>query len=417
MKGKNKKNNKKKVAVASVLLALFAILAGTFAWTSYTEWVKNHMQSKGFEEGRVTVVEEFDGDKKPIDENPIITKKVSVVNSSSADAFVRISFEEMLHKLADGAKAQTFTTPDNNGFPVIVSDKEIASASYTEATEKLVIKDTKDGTAQTKPGSLKFYISNDGKTGKMINIVALKKADLPNDFVKDAIPTVSGKWEDDDVMVAQKVTGYVHKMPDGTWETYTSQFADAEKDKNFAYHGYGVGLGDKKEADWAGASVNVAGPATPGTLGKSSIDPDIQLVKSGSVGTELTDDWYYNDADGYFYYTKVLKASATTDSTVLEKIMFPKANDNQTYKLASYNLWVGLEAIPASQAALSARSEFGAYSKDPANPSENLPTTTEGSKTWQTNGGGWGLVADGTDSHQNDNELLAHFKGLATIVE
>lgn len=55
-----KGKNKKKIAIATALLALLAIFAGTFAWQSYTEWVKNHMQSRGYEEGRVTIVEEFD---------------------------------------------------------------------------------------------------------------------------------------------------------------------------------------------------------------------------------------------------------------------------------------------------------------------------------------------------------------------
>lgn len=413
MKAKNK-SKKKKIAVVTSLLALVAMLAGTFAWTSYTEWVKNHMQSRGYEEGRVTIIEEFDGDKKPIDENPVIKKDVKVVNTSSADAFVRVSFEEMLQKLTAGAKTQAYGNVDAASFPVIFNASEYKD-TYTDKTEflKVLHEDGTPALPEERAEGLTLYVSSDEKNAVLLNKVSMSDTDWPKDFnleQKDSVvPLFSGSWKGGDAVVAQKVTGAVTKQTDGSWVVYTNKYKDTEADKNIGYWGYGQGLGKLMEHNWAGFNQNLsteAGDTRPGDadLAKSAIaDSGITFTMGEITTTKPTvaagadKDWYYNSADGYFYYTKALKAGTTTDSSVIKEINFDLTTDD-SFKVASYNLHVGLEAIPAAQSAIVAESKFG----------ELTTPTVEGSKSWERNGSGWGLT---------DTELVDYYNSIATIVE
>ncbi|MGX4686993.1 hypothetical protein JNUCC83_08830 [Vagococcus sp. JNUCC 83] len=402
MKGRNEKSKKKRIAATTGLLAVLALFAGTFAWQSYTEWVKNHMQSRGYEEGKVTIVENFK--PLPIDENPTITKDVKVINTSSSDSFVRISFEEMLNKLASGAVAKGYSNAADAKFPVIVNPKTYTDAQtgYTLVdNSKFVIKDSTGKTVAT-PSGLKFYISADDKTAGFFIENQLKKADFPKNFdflVNDAtVPVVSGSFANDDAVVAQKVTGKVEKQVDGTYVAYTDKYANDED--NFKIWGYGVSVDAPKEADWAGNNVNVTATQTPGTPGTSSVDTGIKFLQDEVSSTDWSKDWYYDTTNGYFYYTKVLKAGETTSSAVLKSITFPDAKTDQTYKVASYDLYVGLEAIPAAKSTLKAASNGGKFSGTP---------TVEGNKSWESNGFGWGLA--------DNDEVYKHFESLATIVE
>ena len=413
-----RKNNKKKIAIVSSLLALLAILAGTFAWTSYTEWVRNHMQSKGFEAGRVTIVEEFNPPKGGIEESPEVTKKVNVVNTTSDDAFVRVSFEEVLHKLADGANKKVYGTTGDAKFPVIIDSSEYRNpAVYNDKSTDLVIKTAKGGsvvapnTLLVAGETLKLYVTPDDSKGVLIVEKPMKKAAFPDNFDFEghtaAIPVISGSFGTaDNAVVAQKVSALVEKQPDGSYEVYTGEYTDADADmKNLGFWGYGVDKGTMTEADWAGATVNVSASVTvgAGTLGQSKLDANIKFAQADVVTTLPApgtgqDKWYYNATDGYFYYLNVLTAGATTTS-VMEKVTFPTVATDPTYYVAAYDLWVGLEAIPASQSALTAASNGGAFVGTP---------TVEGNKTWESNGSGWGLT---------DTTLLNYFNPLATIVE
>lgn len=402
-----KKNSKKKIAILGSLLALIAVLAGTFAWQSYTEWVKNHLQSRGYEEGRVTVVENFNPET-PIDEleGGRATKEVNVVNTSSANAFVRISFEEMLHKLEETAAGKGYTTIDAAKFPVAFNAQEYLT-NYTDKTADLAIYDVAGGTVQSAPATLKLYVSQDDKTAVLFNLRALKKAELPTDFDPEkanaSMPLVSGSWAADDAVVAQKVTGEVKKDASGKYVVYQTA---ATEDLSLRYWGYGVGLGAKTEADWAGVNVNVSATVTPGTPGTSSIagsgitfeQPNVTTTKP-TAGSTPAADWYYDTTDGYFYYTKVLVSGSTTNASVMDAIVFPDATTRQDYKLASYNLYVGLESIPAAKSAVVAPSNQGALVGTP---------TVDGNKTWVSNGSGWGLT---------DSQLVAYYQSIATIVE
>lgn len=128
MKRANKKNSKKglwlrknkKFYGAFVgLFALVILVNATLAWSSYTEWVKNHTQSDP-ESIAVRITEVFQQDSVLSYTTPV-EKSVKVKNISNKKAIIRVKFNEsflpFIINMEDGEEAgqvQTFlmTTED-----------------------------------------------------------------------------------------------------------------------------------------------------------------------------------------------------------------------------------------------------------------------------------------------------------------
>lgn len=411
------KGKKKKAIIALSAAAGLALIAGTFAWTSYNEWVKNHMQSNGIEEGKVSIVEVW-----PTPEiSPTMTKKVSVANASNVDVFIRVSFEEMLQRLGDAAEGKGYANRADSKFPVVMNPADYksaavgqtSSAGWVDITDKLRINGAAAVAAvdATTPGTgtdgYKLYQKDAAYT--IFYVKNMKKTDWPSDFDFDLtvgatskkIPMYTGDYVTDaEGQVAQKVSGHAVKQPDGTinFTENTSLATD------LSYYGYGVDLVTPVvEKNWAADSINlstaVAATYAPvGDFNKSQADKAITFKMNNTAAdatiTAHSRDWWYNDQDGFYYYTKVLRANATTDSSVLDAVNFPvtagKLND--AYKVASYNLFVGMEAIPAYQSAL----------KAPYN-GQQIGSVGDAS----SNGSGWNLQPS------TSNGVYEYFAGLA----
>lgn len=412
--GKNKEKKKKAIIALSVAAA-FALIAGTFAWTSYSQWVKNHMQSNGIEEGQVSIVEVW-----PTPEiSPTMVKKVSIANASNVDVFVRVSLEEMLQRLGDGAEGKGYATLADAKFPVVMNPADYkssavgqtSSAGWTDITDKLRI----NGTAPTAavdaatPGTgtdgYKLYQKDDSYA--LLYVKNMEKTDWPADFNFDLtvgatskkIPMYTGDYSTDaEGQVAQKVSGHAIKQPDGSINFLENTGAATD----IEYYGYGQDLAAKVEKNWAADQVNVTAAKTlqpAAKFNESQADAAIKFtmpnVAADATIDAHTKDWWYNDADGFYYYTKVLAANSTTDASVLEEVNFPVGADSKldnAYKAASYNLFVGMEAIPAYQSALKA-------------PYNGQQIGSVGDAT--TNGSGWDLQA-GTS-----NGVYEFFAGIS----
>lgn len=414
---KNNKKNKKKAGVVLTGAALLAIIAGTFAWTSYTEWVKNHMQSSGIEEGKVSIVEIF---PDPIIK-PDMTKKVSISNASSVDVFVRVSFEEMLHRLDDNAEGKGYKTLDTADFPVVINAVDYKSsgvgeksaAGWEDISNLLTINDAVVPIAENKEGSnpgkdgYKLYKKDDSYALIYVEKMSKKAgvtthywpASMEFDLTQETIPTYTGDYtKDDEAQIARKVTGHAIKKPSGKINFTENTGADTD----LQYFGYGKGLKDMVEKDWAGENVNVTTSAiTPQPANKFNVSATDEKVTfgMGNVSNDATisnaKDWWYNDKDGFFYYTKALKANSTTSNTVLESVHFPTTPDGKlenSFKVASYNLFVGMEAIPAYQSALQATYD-------------GQQIGSVGDAT--SNGSGWGLVPG------SSNGVYEYFANIA----
>ncbi len=379
VQGKNKEK-KKKAVIALTAAAGLALIAGTFAWTSYTEWVKNHMQSSGIEEGKVSIVEVWPTPEISLE----MTKKVSVANASNVDVFVRVSFEEMLQRLGDNADGKGYATLADAKFPVVMNPADYksaavgdkSSAGWVDISDKLRI----NGTAPTlaadaaTPGAgtdgYKLYQKDDSYT--IFYVKNMKKTEWPADFNFDLsvgatskkIPMYTGDYATDaEGQVAQKVSGHAVKQPDGS----INFLAETGGATDLEYYGYGQDLTAEVEKDWAGLNNNLSPLVTAPTLApaadfaQSQADGEIKFNMPNAAADATiaghTKDWWYNDKDGFYYYTKALPANSTTDASVLDSVKFP-ANGagklDNSYMVASYNLFVGMEAIPAYQSALKA---------------------------------------------------------------
>lgn len=443
---KKGKNKKKKVAILTAALALLMIIAGTLAATSYTEWVKNHLQSAGFEKGRVTVVENF---PSHTDLSTEMKKEVAVKNLSGTDALVRISFEEMLQKLEDTAAAKGYSNLADTHFPVIVNADEyiqsIDSSGNITATSAYKIVPAAnvftDGGAPITDARLIVKEEGGEVTESFLFVPkTMERQDFPNDFdpnkAGSKIPVINGggtftSSPTSTAVVAQKVTGKVEKRPDLNYYVTTSQTDPTKLDENLAYWGYGVELAGVKENDWAGVKVNVSSTATTNKPAASAIagtpvttdstvDNIIKLVLGDSVTSDKTQiattDWFYNEDDGYFYYTKTLKAGSDATSLVLKAIKFPASTVSgaptdevrDDFKIASYNLYVGLEAVPAALSSLEKTSDGGKLSA--------TPDYSAGNKISETNSSGFGFPATPTTGSATE-AIKNHLKTQATISE
>lgn len=436
---KGKDGQKKKLLSILAALILILALSGTYAWKSYTDWVRNHMQSLGFDSGKVTIVEDFGGDKTPVVPGGTIKKKVDVINSTPVNSFVRVSLEEQIAKLQDGATvSKGFADFTKAGFPTIVDVKDymVKDSEWKDETAKLFI----DGAqANTVDSQLKLFVKGDGENiqSALIRVIDISNKDFPKNFVftdtKFPIPTLPSKEVDaaayaadqafnlgelkdgKTVKAGQKVTGHIKRNKlTGQFEVTTKDTTDKAADINLAYWGYSTTVNDTLvEKDWAGENfaVNVAktlaDPASIEAGGKIKSQlpggPTINfaqgniIVGKGSDHTftkDMENKWFYNTEDGYFYFLSALKSGGQTTASVMESITFPTDN---TYNLAAYDLHVGSEAIPAMRAMLKVPSKGGKVEKGDYDKT---------GKQTVANDSGFGL---------SDGKLYDFLAGMATI--
>ena len=77
---------------------------------------------------------------------------------------------------------------------------------------------------------------------------------------------------------------------------------------------------------------------------------DVDLsYRTDYVDEKLGDDWAYNETDGYFYYTKVLEAGATTDALFDQIVLSTDTTNGDA--TTGYDIVVTAEAIQAQGAA------------------------------------------------------------------
>lgn len=448
-KSNDKKGQKKKLLTILAGLMLILMLAGTYAWQSYTDWVKNHMQSLGFDSGKVTIVEEF---PPPVitGEGGTFKKKVDVINSTPVASFVRVSMEEQISKLADGAtNSQAYAKLEDAGFPVIFDAKQyyVAGSDWKDKTSELRVD------KKAAPKGLKLFVKGEGSKAEsaLVYETTVARKDFPANFdfgdAKFPIPVrptegmatadyaayqkaelakIADKTTpetNNSIAVAQKVSGLVTRITeDAIYNVETTHAGLDAAEKNLGFWGYGTKVDfNLKEADWAGENVFVKS-GTPVTPAKSAdfIDTKvnsrlsdkitINYSKEGIVaGKGSTFDfktlaptvkWFYNEEDGYFYYLSPLGSGNQTSASVIESITFAK---DPTFNLVAYDLHVGSEAIPASRAMLTAASKGGNIED------KNKEAYNKNGKVTESNGLGFGLTKD------NSANLLEHLSKQATI--
>jgi alternate signal-mediated exported protein len=394
------RKNKKIIGSLAVVLAVMTALSGaTFAWFTSQDSVTNHVETDQLTSGDVKLVEIFDPDD-PFNPGVDINKDVWAVNTGSTDAIVRISFAEVLTKLALDGKAVNFTKVyDGTKYtaPVDPADDLDDSAQYTAIpllfnSDSIAAGGAYDSAAGWKELTTVTSLAVDGITsivGLPANVTlryfyktltSAGRSYTNYTFVAYAPITSSDKYNgklqnisadfDVDENGALTVSNVkypvfvVNKPVQKKWALLTNHATDADSP-------IGVGFG------LATPIPTVANPL-PDTITEtrrrwqSATDPLLELVfanigaTTNSVVITALDTvtpandagkWWYNADDGYFYYIgKVAPGQATPvllDAVGLNFIAGDAHNN------LSFDLIVKMDAVQNVKEALSTSTAGG----------------------------------------------------------
>jgi hypothetical protein len=312
----------------SLAFAAVIGITATFAWFTAHDSVLNRISTDLITDGSTEIVEVFDPPEvwKPGED---VTKNISVANTGSGDVLVRVSFEEIMHTLKLPTKAfdESIDAPAATGR---VPQLFTASAYSTWSPP------TAQGlTVSGAPAGLeiraKKEVANAGKPNERVSwkFVAYH-------------PITTGNWAGK----AQKVTADF--VVSGTTMTVSNV-------KYWAYDGI-----QGTEAAWAVfAQPTTAAPRT--TVTRAAIEhPVTDALKKIIIGytdktsvmnqTPAAGKWWYNEADGFFYYIGRV-ASGTMTPSLLDKLTLD-GSAGVEYSGMQFDMVVNLEAIQNTKDAI-----------------------------------------------------------------
>lgn len=322
------KNNKKKLAGASAL-ALIALGAGTFAWFTSKDDVTNHFEGQ-LAGNDIQIIETFEPETtwQPGEE---INKDVAIANVSSYNALTRVSFTEVLNLLKDVTELRYdgVTYVDSQGnvktveIPMVMpSNSDYDSQGYTNVTASL-----------TAPVS---SVSVDGKTYDF-NLFAKETSTNPSQY------SYVAQW----VSGTEKAKAYIGN---------TSNLINRDEKGNLSFENVTpkISVVDKsyqapKESDWT-KPVYSKTPDNVVTF-KSEIDDNLELSFVNVTEIPTQDKWYFNGADGYFYFVGNVAPGAST-AQLLDSVKLLGGAGNE-YSLFTYDLNVKAEGIQSAKEAVS----------------------------------------------------------------
>ena len=318
------KNRKVLIAMA-IVLALIVGASATFAWATSKNTLANEFSNEGFANGHGLVVNEPQEEFKfTIGETT--TKEVNIVNTGESPMLARVSFEEMIKLLGDNGQI-TYENSDtlNSGMIRVPFNGSTAALAGWKTLAAAGI----DATGVTIPASITVYKLDGGpmykacceyETGKF----QLVKFDGKLNAAGDALTAATAQY--------------------AFYTEGTAKYNSWNLKHNYEPWNTEPLLGIKPADKDAGAS----------TVNKD----EITFIYASAFAGDLSDGlasyknkWYYNPADGYFYYLGVLAGGNSTPK-LLEGVRL-EANANQdTWQKYEYTLVVVVEGLQATLSAL-----------------------------------------------------------------
>jgi len=348
------KNRKVLVAIA-IVLALVIGASATFAWITSRNQIANEFANEGFANGNGLVVYE-DEEEFKFEIGVTTPKTVSIVNTGSSPMLARVTFEEMIKLLAnDGQFVRSATSTPipalPTGFDAAGEFENIRVPFDTDALSGWT-----DVTGDVEPAIAGLTVYK--LTGKDMYKASYEISGVAYsaDF-KGKLNTTTGK------IVDAEVAYLFYTLP----QAYT--FNSWNKEHNYDVAPFNT-------ATWINAGAGYtpldAPAATPDltSFKRSTVNPaelamryaDGTTTSFGtttnnfvsSLGGALStyeDMWFYNEADGYFYWMGVLEGGDSTGMLLAGVHLEATANQGAWQKY-EYTLIVAVEGLQANKAAL-----------------------------------------------------------------
>jgi predicted ribosomally synthesized peptide with SipW-like signal peptide len=356
------RKNKPIALVLAIALALVSAVSATFAWFTSNDSATNHLETSQFTNGDVKIVEVFDP-KDPLNPGIDVNKDVGAVNTGSSGALLRISFAEVLRKLENGGKPAAVATLWNNAantLPQLFDSQSIAaggafgSGNGWENVNSAPANTFDLSSLNIPQGVTVLYKAVTVGTKTTYQFVAYGTIGTHTPATKydGLLQNVTADFQFDKTTKKVTVTG-------GTWNFW-----------QFSYPATDV------KAKWAALTAFPDIDGTFGTEKKPAVtlsrtdaqaDPMIKLLFTSNVKASLAacqdGDWWYNPADGYFYYIGKLGSGQATKTNLLDAVgLDPSAGT--AYNSLNFDLIVKMESIQNVDAALTASSGWGMNAAD-----------------------------------------------------
>ncbi|MBO0471169.1 hypothetical protein JZO66_11490 [Enterococcus sp. DIV0242_7C1] len=318
------KNKKKKILALASGFALVAVMAATFAWFTSEDQKTNHFEGQIATGKDIEVVETFE---PPTEWEPgsEVNKDVAIANIGKYDTLIRVSLSESLQLLKDhNAKQTTGAELENQtSKTVYVLPGTDAPAGFTDSVF--------DGAAPTLTVA----------AGEFSGTYTLK--------VKEKAETVGTKTTYTYRYAFEKGGILYHASGvDGFERNASNQIKVKSGTPSLSYVSLEYNAAD--ERTWTDAPIYTPTFTADGTLiwnaPAATGSGNIQ-VSFNNITTDPTvaDKWYFNAADGYFYYTSVVAPGVNT-SQLMDAVKLLGTAGNEYSKLI-YDLTVKGQGISA----------------------------------------------------------------------
>jgi hypothetical protein len=306
------------------------VVSATFAWFRFTTVTTNHLETAQSFDGTVTLVEVFD---PPAVWEPgqTVTKQASVANNGGADVFVRVSFEEALSLLGTakdstaGFKAGDKTVPQFFNTKGYLSDPE-----WKEA------KTVFSGSQPTLPAGVTLRVKAVKDAQGAMSYAFATWSDISVDPYKGKAQRVTADF---------KVAGNDLSASNVKFWAFDQQAAKISK------------WSSDKPASSALTS-SVADPGSPKQISFAYGDLAALQNKTPQAGK-----WWYNPADGYFYYIGRLQSGSL--SPLLLKSVALDAAAGSEYAGLSYDLTLNMDVMQPLESALTSAQGWGLDASSP----------------------------------------------------
>lgn len=336
MKKNLNKTQKKKVLAAAGTFAAVAALSATFAWFTSEDSKTNHFEGEIATGKDIEIVETFDPPKwEPGSE---VNKDVQVANIGKYDALIRVGLDESLQLLDDHVAKQTTTGSELNGLTeeqAYVVPGELPGTGFT---------------ASAFPTAPTITITGGDYAGTYtLKVVEKSETDPVTGVITYSYRQV---WDNGtDQFHATGINGYERDASNNI-----SLKAGSTPAMSYVDLTYAAAL----ERDWTESTPYPIYNPTPAfangdnkvmtSLVPGDQHPIEMLFNNITTDPTVADKWYFNTADGYFYYTSVVAPGALT-TQLLDAVTLLGSAGNEYSKL-QYDLTVNAKGISAFKGAV-----------------------------------------------------------------